>query len=69
MNFSELPLEVQIIAVQMFANRYQKPSSMLALVGSESAKSLAQEIRDAFIEFYSPAVSESTPNGSVQKAE
>ncbi|WP_139356352.1 hypothetical protein [Izhakiella australiensis] len=64
MNFIELPLEIQVIAVKTFADKYSPRPGLVETNRNEPAKSLAQEIRDAFIEFYSPAGSESIQNGS-----
>lgn len=46
-NFQDLPLEVQVIAAQLLSERFDP--------AAEPAKELAQEIRDAFIELYSPS--------------
>lgn len=52
-NFQDLPLEVQVIAAQLLSERFD-PSYKLD-IDEEPAKELAQEIRDAFIELYSPS--------------
>ncbi|ECW2977125.1 TPA_asm: formyltetrahydrofolate deformylase [Salmonella enterica subsp. diarizonae] len=46
MNFRELPVSVQNIAAQALADK------MPCTKGSEPAKALAQNIREAFIELY-----------------
>lgn len=52
-NFQDLPSEVQVIAAQLLSERFE-PSNKV-VIAEKPAKELAQEIRDVFIELYSPS--------------
>lgn len=68
MKFEELPREVQLIAAQTLSNR-------LSMLGAgvkertEPVKTLAREVREAFIEMYFQPESASVQNDNGQERE
>lgn len=55
MKFQDLPTEVQVIAAQTLSGKLCQ--SGFSVAGkTEPAKELALEVRDAFVELYSPSV-------------
>lgn len=54
MKFQDLPTEVQEIAAQTLSGKLHQ--SGFSVIGkTEPAKELAREVRDAFVELYSPS--------------
>lgn len=68
MKFEELPHELQLIAAQTLSNRLSELG-----VGMneriEPVKTLAREVKEAFIELYLPSESELARNGNDLKEE
>lgn len=64
LEFKDLPISIQNIAIQVFADKYSQSITLFFEQEEEPAKALARDIRDAFTEFYALAEFSSSQHGS-----